>query len=69
MKLATIKNGTRDGRLAIVSKDLSRAVFAEDIAPTLLCAIEDWASAEGPKSREKLSKGKGFRQVVVGSHI
>jgi fumarylacetoacetate (FAA) hydrolase len=48
MKLATIKNGTRDGRLAIVSKDLSRAVFAEDIAPTLLCAIEDWASAEGP---------------------
>ena len=48
MKLATIKNGTRDGRLAIVSKDLARAVFAEDIAPTLLYAIEDWASAEGP---------------------
>jgi fumarylacetoacetate (FAA) hydrolase len=48
MKLATIKNGTRDGRLAIVSKDLARAVFAEDIAPTLLSAIEDWASAEGP---------------------
>jgi fumarylacetoacetate (FAA) hydrolase len=48
MKLATIKNGTRDGRLAIVSKDLAQAVFADDIAPTLLCAIEDWASAEGP---------------------
>jgi fumarylacetoacetate (FAA) hydrolase len=48
MKLATIKNGTRDGRLAIVSKDLSRAVFAEDIAPTLLSAIEDWASVESP---------------------
>jgi fumarylacetoacetate (FAA) hydrolase len=48
MKLATIKNGTRDGRLAIVSKDLAQAVFADDIAPTLLWAIEDWASAEGP---------------------
>lgn len=48
MKLATIKNGTRDGRLAIVSKDLAQAVFAEDIAPTLLRAIEDWASVESP---------------------
>jgi fumarylacetoacetate (FAA) hydrolase len=48
MKLATIKNGTRDGRLAIVSTDLARAVFADDIAPTLLDAIEGWASIENP---------------------
>ena len=47
MKLATIKNGTRDGRLAIVSKDLAQGVFADDIAPTLLRAVEDWASVEG----------------------
>jgi len=46
MKLATIKNGTRDGRLAIVSKDLTTAVFADDIAPTLLQAIERWSSLE-----------------------
>jgi naringenin degradation protein FdeI len=47
MKLATIKNGSRDGRLAIVSKDLSRAVFADSIAATLLEAIERWAAVEG----------------------
>ena len=47
MKLATIKDGTRDGRLAIVSKDLAQAVFADDIAPTLLHAIEGWKSVEG----------------------
>jgi fumarylacetoacetate (FAA) hydrolase len=47
MKLATIKDGTRDGRLAIVSKDLAQAAFADDIVPTLLHAIEDWKSVEG----------------------
>ena len=48
MKLATINNGSRDGRLAIVSKDLMRAVFADPIAPTLLAAVERWAEVEGP---------------------
>jgi fumarylacetoacetate (FAA) hydrolase len=47
MKLATLKNGTRDGRLAIVSRDLSTAVGAADIAPTLLHAVENWRSVEG----------------------
>lgn len=48
MKLATVKNGSRDGRLAIVSKDLTRGVFAESLAPTLLEAIERWPEVEGP---------------------
>jgi fumarylacetoacetate (FAA) hydrolase len=55
MKLATIKNGSRDGRLAVVSKDLTRAVFADSIAATLLDAIERWPEVEGPlraRSRE-----------------
>jgi fumarylacetoacetate (FAA) hydrolase len=46
MKLATIKNGTRDGRLCVVSKDLAHAVFADDIAATLLSAIEQWPVVE-----------------------
>ena len=46
MKLATIKSGTRDGRLALVSKDLANAVFADDVAPTLLDAVERWPSLE-----------------------
>ena len=45
MKLASMKGG-RDGRLAIVSKDLTRAVFADSIAPTLLDAIERWPDVE-----------------------
>ena len=33
MKLATLKNGRKDGRLVLVSRDLQRAVAADDIAP------------------------------------
>ena len=42
MKLATLKNGTRDGKLVVVSKDLSRAVDATECAATLLHALEQW---------------------------
>ncbi len=41
MKLASLKSG-RDGKLAIVSRDLTRAVLATDIAPTLQAALDDW---------------------------
>lgn len=47
MKLATLKDGTRDGRLVVVSRDLSRAADATDVARTLLDAVERWASTEG----------------------
>jgi fumarylacetoacetate (FAA) hydrolase len=46
MKLATLKNGTRDGCLVVVSRDLQRATFANEIAPTLLDALERWSSVE-----------------------
>lgn len=42
MKLASIKNDTRDGALAVVSRDLTRATLAYDIAPTLQAALDDW---------------------------
>lgn len=45
MKLASLKAG-RDGRLVVVSRDLSRAVEASQIAPTLQAALDDWALAE-----------------------
>ena len=44
MKLASLKGG-RDGRLAVVSRDLSRAIVATGIAPTLQAALDDWANA------------------------
>jgi fumarylacetoacetate (FAA) hydrolase len=42
MKLATLRDGTRDGTLLVVSKDLKRAVKADHIAPTLQDALDDW---------------------------
>ena len=39
MKLATIKDGSRDGYLVVVSRDLTRCVSAENIAPTLQAAL------------------------------
>jgi fumarylacetoacetate (FAA) hydrolase len=42
MKLATLKDGTRDGQLAIVARDLKTAVLADGIAPTLQRALDDW---------------------------
>ena len=42
MKLASLKDGTRDGTLLVVSKDLKRALKADHIAPTLQAALDDW---------------------------
>jgi len=42
MKLATLKDGTRDGKLVVVSRDLTRATEAFNIAPTLQRALDDW---------------------------
>jgi len=42
MKLATLKNGARDGRLVVVSKDLTRYTDAAGIAPTLQAALDKW---------------------------
>lgn len=42
MKLATLDNGTRDGRLVVVSKDLTRCCAAGYIAPTMQAALDDW---------------------------
>jgi fumarylacetoacetate (FAA) hydrolase len=42
MKLASLRHG-RDGRLVVVSRDLSRCVAVPHIAPTLQRALEDWA--------------------------
>ncbi|HEY4093175.1 MAG TPA: fumarylacetoacetate hydrolase family protein [Luteibacter sp.] len=44
MKLASLKEGGRDGTLIVVNRDLSRAVKAIGIAPTLQAALDDWRS-------------------------
>jgi len=42
MKLATLKDGTRDGQLIVVSRDLRSAAIADSIAPTLQRVLDDW---------------------------
>jgi fumarylacetoacetate (FAA) hydrolase len=42
MKLATLKNGKRDGGLVVVSRDLTRYTDASFLAPTLQAALDDW---------------------------
>jgi fumarylacetoacetate (FAA) hydrolase len=42
MKLATLKNDTRDGALCVVARDLRTATVAYDVAPTLQAALDDW---------------------------
>ena len=42
MKLATLKNGTRDGKLVLVSRDLTRSTDASFLAPTLQAALDNW---------------------------
>lgn len=42
MKLATVSNGTRDGRLVVVSRDLVFATDAQSVAPTLQAVLDDW---------------------------
>ena len=43
MKLASLIDGSRDGKLVVVSKDLTRCCAADNIAPTLQAALDDWA--------------------------
>ena len=44
MKLASLKGG-RDGRLVVVSRDITRCCTADGIAPTLQAALDDWEVA------------------------
>lgn len=43
MKLATLKDGSRDGKLVVVSRDLTRYTDASYLVRTLQAALDDWA--------------------------
>ena len=46
MKLATLKDGSRDGALLVVSRDLEYAVTIPAVAPTLQAVLDDWKDLE-----------------------
>ena len=47
MKLASVDDRSRDGRLVVVDPTLTQQADASDIAPTLQAALDDWAAVEG----------------------
>ncbi len=61
MKLASLK-GKRDGRLVVVSRDLSRYLPADSVAGTMQQALDNWASCK-PKleaiAKDLLDKNAG----------
>ncbi|WP_434052825.1 MAG: fumarylacetoacetate hydrolase family protein [Roseibium sp.] len=48
MKLATLNDGSRDGKLVVVNERLTYCTDASHIAPTLQAALDDW-DAIAPK--------------------
>jgi fumarylacetoacetate (FAA) hydrolase len=46
LKLATLKDGTRDGRLIVVKRDSSAYALATSVALTLQDALDDWQRTE-----------------------
>ena len=65
MKLASLKEGGRDGSLIVVSRDLSRAVRVPSIAPTLQRALEDWDNT-APRLNAAFEALQGGASVVEG---
>jgi fumarylacetoacetate (FAA) hydrolase len=66
MKLATLKDGSRDGTLALVSRDLARAIAVPEIAPTLQTALDEW-DAIAPRLEQvyaQLNEGRAARAVA-----
>lgn len=70
MKLASLRHG-RDGRLLVVSRDGTRRATADDIAPSLQAALDDWARSE-PELRnrfEELESGRLAGQPLRESEL
>jgi len=61
LKLASLREGGRDGTLVVVERDLTWAITVPEIAPTLQAALEDWENAAPrlDKVYGDLNTGKG----------
>ena len=64
MKLASLKSG-RDGRLVVVSKDLSKAVAVPEIAHTLQQALDNWDAAAKALQARYLELNAGTLENAV----
>ena len=76
MKLATRKEGGRDGTLVVVSRDLAVCAPVPQVAKTLQAALDDWARCEG-ELREvyrllnyrQLDRAVGFNAALAASPL
>lgn len=68
MKLASLKEGGRDGSLIVVNRDLSRAVRVPQIAPTLQRALEDW-SVSAPRLNAVYEQLQTGAETVEGQAV
>jgi fumarylacetoacetate (FAA) hydrolase len=59
MKLATYNDGTRDGQLVLVSRDLKRAVKVPEIASTMQYALDNWDTVSQPLQEAYLALNNG----------
>ena len=66
MKLATINDGSADGRLVVVARDLEHVAVANGIARTLQEALERWDEVLTPLGEvyDHLNSGTAARTVA-----
>ncbi|HET7777776.1 MAG TPA: fumarylacetoacetate hydrolase family protein [Rudaea sp.] len=69
MKLATLKQGGRDGTLVVASRDLSKAVCTTDIARTLQAALDDWSNAAPRLNRVYELLNASHAQTINGEEV
>ncbi len=70
MKLATLRDGSRDGQLIVVSRDLTTAHLASSIAGRLQHALDDW-SFIAPQLNDlyqTLNEGRARHAFVFDPH-
>jgi fumarylacetoacetate (FAA) hydrolase len=76
MKLATLRDKTRDGQLVVVSRDLTKAIPVPEVANTLQSAVEDWARCRplleayyDKLNRDELTQTFMFQEQTVASPL
>lgn len=67
MKLGTLAEGGRDGILAVVSADLTRAVRVGPSAPTLQFALDDWTRIS--PDLQRLSEALNSGETLDGAFV
>ncbi|KOO13066.1 2-keto-4-pentenoate hydratase [Vibrio xuii] len=59
MKLASLKNESRDGLLVVVSKDLAKCVAVPEVAQTMQYALDNWDNVEPQLSEVYVALNNG----------